>query len=156
MNAPMQKRGFTLTRTYPVPPDTVFAAWTDPKQLDWFFNPGMPVEQEPEVDLRVGGAWRQQMIVGDGSEYMTGGVYREISAPHTLGFSWGAVGGWPALDPADPHTGPSVTVALDETGDGTTMTVAAEFPGDFTGEQVAECRAGWEQTIGRLVDSLAH
>jgi len=147
--------GFVLTRTVEASADEVFRAWTEPDRLGWFHSGLAPATAPIEVDLRVGGAWRQQMIVGDGSEYTTGGVYREISAPHTLGFSWGAVGGWPALDPADPHTGPSVTVALDETGDGTTMTVAAEFPSDFTGEQVAECRAGWEQTIGRLVDSLA-
>jgi len=147
-------RGFVLTRTVDASAEEVFRAWTEPARLGWFHSPLAPATVPIEVDLRVGGAWRQQMIVGDGTPYITGGIYREISAPHTLGFSWGAVGGWPELDPADPHSGPSVTVALDESGDGTTMTVAAEFPGGFTGEQVAECRAGWEQTIGRLVDTF--
>lgn len=63
MTTSSQKRGFTLTRTYPVSPDAVFAAWTDPDQLGWFFNPGMPVDRPPEVDLRVapGGSrwWRR-------------------------------------------------------------------------------------------------
>jgi fructokinase len=152
--AASEGRGFVLTRTVDAPTDEVFRAWTEPARLGWFHSGLAPATVPIEVDLRVGGEWRQQMTVGDGTDYITGGVYREISAPRRLAFSWGAVGGWPKLDPADPLSGPSVTVRLVDEGSGTTMTLAVEFTAGFTPEQVGECRSGWEQTIGRLVDSF--
>jgi hypothetical protein len=59
--APAQ-RAFTLTWTLDASPAEVFRAWTDPEHLGWFYNPNNPVPEEPiELDLRVGGAWRQRM-----------------------------------------------------------------------------------------------
>lgn len=150
-----QKRGFTLTRTYPVPPWAVFAAWTQPDLLGWFFNAGMPVEQAPEVDLRVGGAWRQLMIEREGKSYVTGGIYREIDPPRKLVFNFGAVGGWPdlagGLDDAL-----LVTLLFDATPSaGTEMTCRLEVPSHISDEQAREwfalgIEAGWTQTIDRL------
>ena len=38
-----------------------------------------PTARKPiTVDLRVGGAWRQQMVINAETQYFTGGVYREI------------------------------------------------------------------------------
>jgi hypothetical protein len=39
----------------------VFRVSTDPDHLDWFYNDAFPAPTEPiELDLRVGGAWRQR------------------------------------------------------------------------------------------------
>lgn len=149
-----QKRGFTLIRTYPVPPDTVFAAWTDPGLLGWFFNPGMPVEQAPEVDLRVGGAWRQQMVEQPGKSYMTGGIYREIDRPQKLVFSFGAVGGWPDLSNGL-EDALLVTLQFNPVPGGTEMVCSLEVPAHISDEKAREwfalgIEAGWTQTIDRL------
>ena len=154
MNAPMQKRGFTLTRTYPVPPETVFAAWTDPKQLGWFFNADMPVEQEPEVDLRVGGAWRQQMVERPGKSYVTGGIYREIEPPRRLVFNFGAVGGWPDLT-AGLHDALLVTLLFNPVPGGTEMVCHLEVPAHVSDAKAKEwfdlgIEGGWTQTVDRL------
>ncbi|MFY8031154.1 MAG: SRPBCC family protein, partial [Devosia sp.] len=53
------ERGITLTRLFDAPPDVVFDAWTRPEALGWFFNPDNPTDIPAEVDLRVGGEWRQ-------------------------------------------------------------------------------------------------
>ncbi|GLQ09790.1 activator of HSP90 ATPase [Devosia yakushimensis] len=155
MNGQPQKRGFTVTRTYPVPPQAVFAAWTEPDLLGWFFNPGMPVEQAPEVDLRVGGAWRQLMVEHPGKSYVTGGIYREIDPPRKLVFNFGAVGGWPdlagGLDDAL-----LVTLLFNPMpGGGTEMICRLEVPPHVSDEKAREwfalgIEAGWLQTIERL------
>ena len=74
----MTDRSFTITRLLDAPPALVFRAWTDPDHLGWFFS-GHGEPEAPQVDLRVGGAWRQTMIIGDDDRYVTGGVYREIA-----------------------------------------------------------------------------
>jgi uncharacterized protein YndB with AHSA1/START domain len=95
-------RSFTLTWTLDAPPETVFGAWTDPARLGWFYNPEQPIPDEPiELDLRVGGAWRQMMVIDEGTSYFTGGVYREIVPNERLVFAWGATDGWPELDLED-------------------------------------------------------
>ena len=95
----------------------------------------MPVPAEPiELDLRVGGVWRQQMVISESTAYPTGGVYREIVRDEKLVFSWGAEGGWPELDPTRPEDSPLVTVLLAQDGARTAMTVTVELPANMTGE----------------------
>ena len=48
-----QRREFTLTWTLDAPRAQVFRAWTDPDHLQWYYNAGQPIPDEPiEVDLR--------------------------------------------------------------------------------------------------------
>ena len=50
------RQDFTLTWTLDSPPADVFRAWTDPDQLDWFYNDQQPIPAEPiELDLTIGG-----------------------------------------------------------------------------------------------------
>ena len=151
----MTDRSFTITRRLDAPPALVFQAWTDPEYLGWFFS-GHGDPEAPQVDLRVGGAWRQTMIIGDDDRYVTGGVYREIVPGERLVFAWGAEGGWPELD----DDAPVVTVALVEIHGQTEMTVTVSLPETLSQEQVDEqlatgMEAGWNQTVDRLVAQLA-
>jgi len=148
------KRGFTLTRTYPVPPEDVFAAWTEPDKLGWFFNPGIPVDTAPEVDLRVGGAWRQLMVESPDRSYVTGGIYRQIDPPRKLVFNFGAVGGWPDLSGG---LGDALLVTLEfiPIAAGTEMVCRLEVPPHVSDERAREwfalgIEAGWTQTVDRL------
>ncbi len=163
-------RGFTLLRTLPLPSAAVFRKWTDPDELHWFFNSSMPVPAEPiDVDLRVGGAWRQRMVVDEFTSYVTGGIYREISPVEKLVFSWGARGGWPEIEMHRFDDVPLVTVILDETdaaeakGDArpaTDMYFSVALPDHLTEEQVRAWDAmgieeNWGVTLDRLVASAA-
>jgi uncharacterized protein YndB with AHSA1/START domain len=151
------QRGFTLNRTLDAPPDLVFRAWTDPDHMQWFFNPRMtPPGERAEVDLRVGGAWRLRMVVSEDHDYITGGIYHEIVPGEKLVFEWGAVGGWPEIDPARTSPGLVVTLTFAKAGDKTEMAVRLDFPEGASDDEVRKLletgmRQGWGDTIDRLV-----
>jgi len=81
------ERVLVVEREFKAPPDRVFAAFTDPKQLaKWWGPEGMncPV---CEIDLRVGGRYRTCMR-GESGELWLSGIYREIVRPRRLAFTW--------------------------------------------------------------------
>lgn len=155
------RRDFTLAWTLDAPRAQVYRAWTDPDHLEWFYNDGQPLPSEPiELDLRVGGVWRQRMVIDERTAYVTGGVYREIVPDEKLVFAWGATGGWPELDPERLEENPLVTVSLSEVGGRTHMTVCVELPAGLSDEQAQEwwslgIRDGWRDTVDRLAGALA-
>ena len=152
------ERGFSLRRMVDATPEEVFRAWTDAAHLHWFSS-GVGEPDAPEVDLRVGGAWRQMMILDEETDYVTGGIYREIQPPDRLVFTWGAVGGWPEIRPDGLDAAPLVTVTLRAVGDKTELMFDLELPVHLDDDAVAEelatgMAAGWTQTIDRLVESF--
>ena len=156
--APAQ-RTFTLTWTLDASPAEVFRAWTDPDHLQWFYNPNNPVPDDPiELDLRVGGAWRQRMVISEQTSYVTGGVYREIVRDEKLVFAWGATDGWPKLDPDRLDDGPQVTVTLNQVDGRTEMSVHVELPANLPDDGVPEwwgmVRDGMRATVDRLAAAL--
>lgn len=149
-----QQRGFVLTRMLDAPPEVVWQAWTDPKYLDWFFNPDTVPGQPTTVDLRVGGAWRQHMVESAERHYMTGGIYREIVPNRRLVFAWGASGGWPDTDLGE---GPQVTVELTPVGERTRMEVALYLPDQLSEADVqAWLNQGLEPGMAMTIDRLVH
>lgn len=154
------KRGFTITRLLDAPRDVVFQAWTDASCLHWFFNPKQVPATPIHVDLRVGGEWRQEMVLDDRTRYVTGGVYREIVPNERLVFTWGARGGWPALDPDRLDDAPLVTVTLRTVGEKTEMVLTLRLADHLSDEKVREwmssgMREGWTQTLARLLAQTA-
>jgi uncharacterized protein YndB with AHSA1/START domain len=154
------RREFTLSWTLDAPAAEVFRAWTDPEHLQWFYNPDNPVPDEPiELDLRIGGVWRQRMVISASTDFVTGGVYREIVPDEKLVFAWGATGGWPELDPERLDDSPQVTVMLSRVAGRTEMMVTVELPAHFSDAQVQEwlsmgVRDGWRDTVDRLAAAL--
>lgn len=57
-----------LIREVPVPPEAVFAAWTDPESLKQWFAPRPYAISECEVDLRPGGGFRTAMTSPEGDQ----------------------------------------------------------------------------------------
>lgn len=170
-------REFTLVRHLDAPRERVFRAWTDPDDLGWFYNDTAPLPTEPiEVDLRVGGAWRQEMVIDETTRYTTGGIYRELSPGHRLAFSWGAVAGWPTITMDRVGDVPFVTVILEEPGEdagssatqpadnargttGTDLTFILALPDHLTERQVEawnemRIEENWGLTLDRLVAAM--
>jgi uncharacterized protein YndB with AHSA1/START domain len=53
------KPSLAITRHYPVAPEKVWRAWTDPQALSRWFGPGeMDTVIRAELDVRVGGRYR--------------------------------------------------------------------------------------------------
>ena len=153
-------RDFTLTRSLDAPRADVFQAWTDPDQLDWYYNDRQPIPTEPiELDLRVGGVWRQRMVIDEDTAYFTGGVYREIVPDEKLVFAWGATDGWPKLDPDRLDESPQVTVTLRDRGGRTELTLHVELPANVPDDGVpgwwSMAENGWRDTVDRLAALLA-
>ena len=149
----MTDNGFTIIRHFAAPPDLVFEAWTDADYLGWFFNPGNPTSEPVTVDLRVGGHWRQMMVIDAEKRYFTGGVYREIVPGKRLVFNWGAVGGWPELRLEALEEAPLVVIEFIAEGAGTRMAFRLDLPQGYEdmgfGATLAEMQAGWSGTIDR-------
>lgn len=153
-------REFTLTWSLDASPATVFRAWTDPEQLGWFYNDEQPIPSEPiELELRIGGVWRQHMVIDQETAYVTGGVYREIVPDEKLVFAWGASDGWPKLDPERLDESPQVTVTFAGSNGRTELTLHVELPASLADDGVpgwwSNALAGWRHTVDRLADALA-
>jgi uncharacterized protein YndB with AHSA1/START domain len=77
-----------LRRTYHVPRERLFEAWTTPNILTQFLGPGEVKCAEVNVDLRVGGAYRIVMLMPDGERMVATGRYREIDRPSRVACTW--------------------------------------------------------------------
>ncbi len=140
-------REIVMTRVFNAPRRLVFDAWTKPELLArWMLGPSgwtMPV---CEIDLRVGGkylyTWRSQT---DGSEFSTGGEYREIDPPRKLVYTW-AWESKPGIDTV-------VTVEFLDRGTSTEVVLThTGFP-----EEAARARheQGWTGCLANLEKALA-
>lgn len=62
-------REIVISRVIDAPRSLVYAAWTDPEQIEVWFGPeGFAIETK-EIDLRPGGVWRFDMVAPDGTRY---------------------------------------------------------------------------------------
>ena len=99
------------------------------------------------------------VVISEQTNYVTGGVYREIVRDEKLVFNWGAAGGWPELDPEQLEESPLVTVTLTEVGGKTEMSLRVDLPESLAPDQVQEwwatgVRDGWRDTVDRLAAAL--
>ena len=78
----------TITRVFDAPRELVFAAWTDPDQLASWLGPHGYTGAAVTLATRPGGAWRACIRSPEGDEHWMHGVYREITAPERLVFTF--------------------------------------------------------------------
>lgn len=136
------KPSLTLKRHFPVAPEKVWRAWTDPKALAKWWGPG---GEEPvslaELDLRVGGAFR--IIFGGprGTEHECAGIYREVMPNRKLVFTWC----WPN---STPERVSLVTILFKPAGGGTDFEFRHE---QFFDEAARDGhRRGWSESFAKL------
>ena len=90
------KPALTLQRHYPVAPEKVWRAWTDPQALKQWFGPDGPQKFSlAELDVRVGGRFRIAFGGPEGREHECAGIYKEVVPHKKLVFSWC----WPRTTP---------------------------------------------------------
>lgn len=77
-----------MQRTFNVPPQTLYRAWTDPAILNQWFFPQDQLTAQTSVDLRIGGDYRIEMHPPEGDPFVVTGTYQELNPPHKLTFSW--------------------------------------------------------------------
>jgi uncharacterized protein YndB with AHSA1/START domain len=72
-----------LERTIPVPPERVWAAWTEPELLVQWFTPAPWKTASCDLDLRPGGRCNVTMESPEGEQFPNAGCYLWVE-PHTL------------------------------------------------------------------------
>jgi uncharacterized protein YndB with AHSA1/START domain len=74
-------REIVLTRLVDASREAVFRAWTDPSEIvQWFGPDGMSIVTH-EIDIRVGGIWRFDMVAPDGTRYGNRMEFLRIERP---------------------------------------------------------------------------
>lgn len=140
----------TESREIRADPDTLFRAWTDPRQLrHWWRQAGDGwAFVDASIDLRVDGRYRLAMTGPDGRTHAAVGVYREILPPARLAFTWD----WE--DPAARMGETLVTVAFEAIDDDRTQVIV-------THERFAEParmgrhEQGWRELLELLAQFVA-
>ena len=91
-----EKPALSLQRRYPVAPEKVWRAWTDPQAIKRWWGPGGndPVAVA-ELDVRVGGRFRIIFGGAQGTDHEVTGIYREVVPNRRLVFTWT----WPRTTP---------------------------------------------------------
>ncbi len=77
-----------ITRDIAAPRERVFAAWTDARQASRWWAPHDCTPLSCDMDVRPGGVWRRRMRAPDGTVVTKWGVYREVTAPERLVFTY--------------------------------------------------------------------
>lgn len=74
----LSKRTLSIKKTFDVPIELVWEAWTQPEHISQWWGPkGMPVTIV-EHSFKVGGKWKYVMPMPNGSEFISEGEYVEI------------------------------------------------------------------------------
>ena len=141
-----EKPSLTLSRHYPVAPEKVYRAWTDPKAVSmwWGPGPGEPVSLA-ELDVRVGGRFRIVFGGPDGKMHECAGTYKEVVPNKKLVFTWS----WPNSTPERISV---VTIEFRAAGKGTDLLFNHEQLFD---EKVRDDhKRGWTSTLDKLEQFL--
>jgi uncharacterized protein YndB with AHSA1/START domain len=110
-----EKPSLNLQRHYPVAPEKVWRAWTDPEALKRWWGPGGPeAVSVVQLDLRVGGRFRIVFGGPQGNEHEVQGVYKEVVPNRKLVFTWT----WPRTTPERESL---VTILFKPDGGGTEL-----------------------------------
>lgn len=130
-----------LVRRYPVGPEKVWRAWTDPRALSAWFGPGAANSVAlAELDVREGGRYRIRFHTQDGEEHEVSGTYETVEPGRRLVFSWA----WRST----PERVSRVSVALRPVADGTELDFRHER---FFDEAARDGhRRGWTATFEKL------
>ena len=140
------KPALTLHRKFPVAPEKVWRAWTEPQALKQWFGPGGPqAVSVADVDVRVGGRFRLVFGGPDGNEHEAVGVYQEVVPNRKLVFTWI----WPRTTPERESV---VTIELRRSGSGTELLFRQEKLFDAAVRDGH--RRGWTESFIKLEQFL--
>ena len=111
-------RRLVVHRAIRATPERLFAAWTEPKQLEEWWGPASVECVEAHVDLRVGGEYRIANRFPDGRLVWITGHFEAIEPPYRLTYTWSI-----ERDAAREALPERVTVRFEPIGDGTTNVI---------------------------------
>jgi uncharacterized protein YndB with AHSA1/START domain len=141
-----EKPSLTLKRSYPVAPERVWRAWTDPQALKRWFGPGGedPVSVA-DLDVRKDGRFRIVFGGADGKAHEVQGVYREVVPHRKLVFTWT----WPNSTPERESV---ITIEFRAAGRGTELVFRQEQFFDASARDGHQ--RGWTESFVKLAKFL--
>jgi uncharacterized protein YndB with AHSA1/START domain len=107
-------REIVLSRLIDARREVVFSAWSDPKHLPNWFGPAGFKTETKEIDIRVGGLWRFDLIAPDGQRWRSRMQFRRIEPPTLIEIDHGA-------DSDDDPARFRTTITFDEQDNGKTV-----------------------------------
>jgi uncharacterized protein YndB with AHSA1/START domain len=143
-----ERYGFTVTRVFDAPRESVWKEWTEPERFaDWFGGPQSEVPLSTvSMEVSPGGALRLTMYSGPGRrEIHWRGEFLEVVEPERLVFTI-------ADRPGDDYE--LITVELTDLGDGRTE-MRFEQRGHLLPEQYERTKEGWGGFFDRIAERLA-
>ncbi len=133
-----------ITRVVPASRQAVFDAWTTVESVQQWMCPEAMSVALAELDVRVGGAFRVDMLI-DGERSVHTGIYREVIPPEKLTFTWRS------RNTHDRDT--LVTVELRALGEKTELRIIQTLLPDE--EAVRNHTRGWTQVLEHLAVHLS-
>ncbi len=146
-----------LERVVDVPPERVWAAWTQPELIKKWFTPAPWRTVDCEIDLRPGGIFRTTMQSPEGQDFPNLGCYLEVVPNTRLAWTNTLLPGFrPAASAAGEHCGGfffTAVISLAPEGQGTrysALVIHADEAGRARHEQMG-FREGWSTALDQLV-----
>jgi uncharacterized protein YndB with AHSA1/START domain len=137
-----ERPSLTLNRSYPVAPEKVWRAWTDPQALKRWWGPGEDdLVSVVDLDVRKDGKFRIVFGGPEGKAHEVQGVYREVVPHRKLVFTWT----WPNSTPERESV---ITIELRAAGGGTEFVFRQEQFIDATVRD--NHRRGWTESFVKL------
>jgi len=135
-----------ITRMYNAPIETVWDAWTDPKQVGKWWGPRGFTLTTHSKDLRPGGSWKYTMHGPDGVDYPNDTQYFEVEKYTKLVYDHGGNDDQPPLF--------RVTVLFSMIDDKTKMEMSMTLPTPEAAEETRQFikKAGGDSTWDRLAE----
>lgn len=148
-NRTVSHGSFTIERTYPVSPERVFAAFSDPaKKRRWFADEEEAEIEDFKMDFRVGGFERKSFRAKNGWVFTNDTVYRDIVLNNRIVFAYN-------MSMSEKCFSSSLaTVEFVADGKGTTL-VFTEQGAFFEGADGPKMREeGWNLLLNNLAKGL--
>jgi uncharacterized protein YndB with AHSA1/START domain len=86
-----------VKRVIKASPSDLFEAWTKPELMQKWYAPSPATVTAASSDLRVGGAYRIDVLMGSDAIHVSG-VYRQIIPNQLLAFTWTPCTGGPGYE----------------------------------------------------------
>jgi uncharacterized protein YndB with AHSA1/START domain len=146
------EREIVISRLFDAPRKMVWEAWTDPKQVALWWGPNGFSTTIEQMDVRLGGVWKQVLHGPDGTDYPNESVFLEVVQYERLVYTMsGGRKGAPVVQMEKIAT-------LEEEAGGTRVTMHVVFPSADARDQNVRDYGSIEdgkQTLQRLADYLS-
>lgn len=145
-----------LERVVDVPPERVWAAWTQPELLKQWWTPRPWTTPECEIDLRPGGKFRTVMRSPEGELFPYLGCYLEVVPNRRLVFTLVLGPGYRPIPSKSEVPTFTAIVRIEPHGTGTKYTATAMHQDPATAEKHAAMgfQDGWGAALDQLVEVM--